>query len=217
MADRQSKGFTLIEILVVIAVISVIMAITVPAYLHSRQKADQVKCVSNLKQLGMAILAYSQDFDGYLPPYINKLPEDYPDWEESRELGQNPGYPDCCLLHDSLDTYVKNKGVWFCPNDPYAEAEVYHWRVRHSYSSYAFGFTYNPPLSSVSNWRIPSGTVPPSQLDIVRDANIWVGMPIKATFPDQRGRGCEHFKGTNELYLDGHVKWRKSSWSPLPE
>lgn len=218
---RQRHGFTLIEILVSLAVITVIMAIALPAYQYSRQKAYQVQCASNLRQLGIAVSAYAQDFNGYLPPYINMLPEDYPLWAESIESGCiDLGYPDYHLLYRSLDPYVKNNKVWFCPTDPYAGVDVLHWGVRHLCSSYSFYFLWSPPLSNiVDSPRFPGDATrePPCQCMIIRDANTFVGMPIKATFPNQRGRGCEHFKGINELYLDGHVKWRRSSWSSSSE
>lgn len=204
--NEHARGFTLIEILVVIAVISVIMTITIPAYLHSRQKADQVRCVSNLRQLGMAFLAYAQDFDGYLPPYTNLLPEDFPDWLELQVEGVTcVGYPDYRVLRTAMDPYTKSKGVWFCPTDPYAGMDVYRWRVRHAGSSYIFRLYWPISMSSVKG-TVDQRSVP-SQTKIVLDSNIYVSTPVKAKLPSDCGRGCEHFKGTNELYLDGHVEW----------
>lgn len=64
---RIERGFTLIEILVVIGIISLLIAITVPAMARSREQARAVACRSNLSQLGKALLMYAQTYGGVLP------------------------------------------------------------------------------------------------------------------------------------------------------
>jgi prepilin-type N-terminal cleavage/methylation domain-containing protein/prepilin-type processing-associated H-X9-DG protein len=61
------KGFTLIELLVVIAIIAILAAILFPVFAQAREKARQTSCMSNLKQIGTAALAYNQDFDEMYP------------------------------------------------------------------------------------------------------------------------------------------------------
>ncbi len=64
----KRRAFTLIELLVVIAIIAILAAILFPVFAQARAKARQVTCLSNVKQLGLAILSYAQDYDETLPP-----------------------------------------------------------------------------------------------------------------------------------------------------
>ena len=63
----MKKGFTLIELLVVIAIIAILAAILFPVFAKAREKARQTACLSNLKQLGTAMMMYTIDFDDQLP------------------------------------------------------------------------------------------------------------------------------------------------------
>ena len=63
----MKKGFTLIELLVVIAIIAILAAILFPVFARAREKARQSTCLSNVKQIGLAILMYVQDYDERMP------------------------------------------------------------------------------------------------------------------------------------------------------
>ncbi|MFA4044255.1 MAG: hypothetical protein HZRFUVUK_001041, partial [Candidatus Fervidibacterota bacterium] len=67
MKRRMHRGFTLIELLVVIAIIAILAAILFPVFARAREKARQASCQSNLKQIGLAIFQYAQDYDERLP------------------------------------------------------------------------------------------------------------------------------------------------------
>ncbi|MCE5218350.1 DUF1559 domain-containing protein, partial [bacterium] len=60
---RRGTGFTLIELLVVIAIIAILAAILFPVFARAREKARQSACQSNLKQIGVAVMMYNQDYD----------------------------------------------------------------------------------------------------------------------------------------------------------
>jgi prepilin-type N-terminal cleavage/methylation domain-containing protein/prepilin-type processing-associated H-X9-DG protein len=106
--DRKSvNGFTLIELLVVIAIIAILAAILFPVFAKVREKARQISCTSNLKQLGLAVLQYNQDYDDTFPIGLGKF--DY--------------VPPAGSGHDwaeGVQPYVKSLGVYFCPDDPQA-------------------------------------------------------------------------------------------------
>jgi prepilin-type N-terminal cleavage/methylation domain-containing protein len=65
---KGKKGFTLIELLVVIAITAILAAILFPVFAKAREKAKQSTCQSNLKQIGLAMIQYAQDYDDFLSP-----------------------------------------------------------------------------------------------------------------------------------------------------
>ena len=70
----RNRGFTLIELLVVIAIIAIIAAILFPVFARARANARKASCLSNMKQLGMGIVTYAQDYDETLPPGMSYRP-----------------------------------------------------------------------------------------------------------------------------------------------
>ena len=101
------KGFTLIELLVVIAIIAILAAILFPVFARAREKARQASCTSNVKQLILGILMYTQDYDEMLPQSINNA-------------YLVPGYTNqnrCWWGSAITGPYVKNTQIYRCPSD----------------------------------------------------------------------------------------------------
>lgn len=115
MSAHRNSGFTLLEILVVIAIIAIVAALLFPVFASARGKARQSACLSNLRQLGIAISTYAQDYDNLYPSACDPVDKNLEDWG-----GLSPA-PDAVkqlpLLTDVLFPYLKNKPVWGCPSD----------------------------------------------------------------------------------------------------
>ena len=114
---RIKSGFTLIELLVVIAIIAILAAILFPVFAQAREKARGASCISNLKQIALALKMYAQDYDeryfasGSLPP------ENDPLWDQRRPDGQNLVRMMGGGLSWFTQPYIKNQQIFRCPSD----------------------------------------------------------------------------------------------------
>jgi len=108
---RPCTGFTLIELLVVIAIISILAAILFPVFAQAREKARQIACLSNMKQLGTAVAMYMQDYDDRVffraSTNINNT--------RARIATPSTAYGQ--LWWNMIMPYVKNEAIYKCPSD----------------------------------------------------------------------------------------------------
>jgi len=111
---RRRWAFTLIELLVVIAIIAILAAILFPVFAQAREKARQAACLSNMKQIGLGMSMYVQDYDETFPhsPW-NTQPVGTTDNDSG-----NANYKSRFAWIWQLYPYTKNRAIWVCPSDP---------------------------------------------------------------------------------------------------
>jgi prepilin-type N-terminal cleavage/methylation domain-containing protein len=104
MRQRRAPGFTLIELLVVIAIIAILAAILFPVFAQAREKARATTCLSNVKQIGLSMAMYMQDYD-------NTYPSQKGDGMKTLAAGGKEG-----TYYDALIPYEKNQQIWIDPS-----------------------------------------------------------------------------------------------------
>jgi len=108
----RSFGFTLIELLVVIAIIAILAAILFPVFAQAREKARATSCLSNQKQIGLAIMQYAQDYDETFPLSEFAVGGWYT-WENAVNPYVKAG--------DTIGTYSRTAAIWSCPSFAHSE------------------------------------------------------------------------------------------------
>ena len=164
---RERYGFTLIELLVVIAIIAILAAILFPVFAQAREKARQTSCLSNQKQLVLAALQYSQDYDETMPlsvrgaggnwSYLSFVPAPN-DW--STLFGPITKASTAAVWPNSIESYTKSDGIQACPSAEFTDYSPY---TGVAYSTLAPGKrlydiadVYNGLFNSLPIGQIPS-------------------------------------------------------------
>jgi len=140
MIGTKKSGFTLIELLVVIAIIAILAAILFPVFAQVREKARSISCLSNVKQLGLAITQYEQDYDETCPNGVNPY-------------GGGQGWA------GQIYTYVKSTGAYKCPDDAatgHTSSYAYNSNVTKPSPTAPTGFA---TAMSIAQYNSPSRTV----------------------------------------------------------
>ena len=228
---KNIRGFTLIELLVVIAIIAILAAILFPVFARARENARKATCQSNLKQIGMGVVMYAQDYDETLPFNYN--------YHANNTL--------LTWWADDIQPYVKNYDFLRCPSaaphGAYTSLRAglppqYPPNLSKDYLCNAVagnwpGFTGWKDAPFVNNWSNPGRAMAaikaPADVIAVFDAGYcqsggWEFMELWAPEHTDAGPGnsCsnspadgwvgkKHMDGFNAAFCDGHVKWIKRS------
>lgn len=209
--QKQVFSFTLIELLVVIAIIGILASMLLPALSQAREMAKRITCASQLKQLGLGVQAYIQDFDSTAPaPYM----------QSSVYNHLSKGYQPFGIGHLFRSNYIPSKEVFYCtdqrfycarsdaqnsptynynkkffvdiipPNNSWA-GYSYFWDAAYDYTAASNEFTSLTPKGA----NIPPGK---SMIQCARYLNTSVA---KGKVEIHNGQGF------NTCFFDGHVKW----------
>jgi prepilin-type N-terminal cleavage/methylation domain-containing protein/prepilin-type processing-associated H-X9-DG protein len=212
--SRTRLGFTLIELLVVIAIIAILAAILFPIFAKAKEKAQANTCLSNEKQIMLAIIMYCSDYDNvWFDPRTIQNPQYGPlppppaipaAWNSQPADPQNgPAY--------SIWPYLKNSDLYVCPlSVSYCGARPYtgDWRSVPP---------WGPRLNYAMNMDSPAGaygSTPPYKLEAwtypAEFCTLADGGPqdfFNNNTPGCTYNGFPHNGGTNVGFLDGHCKW----------
>jgi prepilin-type processing-associated H-X9-DG protein len=229
--ERTTSAFTLVELLVVIGVIAVLVALLLPALRKARAQAQQVACMSNLRQMGMALFQYRQDNHRYFPPMYMTYTD---------KVGANTR-PFPFRLYKYLGTYVVSSSgaesarldtgkygrhMFYCPTATYYDRS--HWQFPMTHDAWLSGPSFDWVISTY-NMLISLGHSPDVVPDPISMFNNydWLKPKRKLRFPDRAlvyidGKSeprvdhsfhaftaYRHNKGANMLMGDGAVRWER--------
>ncbi len=193
MATSRSSSrhaFTLIELLVVIAIIAILAAILFPVFAKAREKAEQVQCISNVKQLGTAAMMYSQDYDSMLLAIWN-APYYWP---------------------VTLNPYTKNDQIMICPSvdiDQSFDSKTTKQPVNNE-TGVSYGYNFNLDRAKMGRVTAPASTVMFFDRICTAGGNLlpWGNDGTQVRF-NHMGDTTAHDGFASVCFADGHAKSQK--------
>jgi prepilin-type N-terminal cleavage/methylation domain-containing protein/prepilin-type processing-associated H-X9-DG protein len=234
--SSSKHGFTLIELLVVIAIISILAAILFPVFARARESARRASCLSNLKQIGLAVMQYTQDFDEYLPKEaIQGSPK--------LETGGNASGGLHLWMH-SIWPYIKNAQVFNCPSANTTDSGYikeftgdYTGNISYGYNHCLSGSGDVTSILTTSPARNLASVQDVAETPLVADSAYYVMGPDNTCFSSEKTAiqndfgplvDCSgarpgsfytnnnpplprHLETFNMAFVDGHVKSLKSA------
>jgi prepilin-type N-terminal cleavage/methylation domain-containing protein/prepilin-type processing-associated H-X9-DG protein len=227
IANRKSQianAFTLIELMVVVAIIGILASLTLPALSGAQGRASRIACLSNLRQFGLALQLYAGDHNDYLVPNLDG---------QNIRLGRTwvegwlglPG-PDCTntiyLQRSLLGRYLQDPGVWQCPSaEPLTLGRTTQERVRTVSLNCFMGSPIRSPAAT-TYWRMgdivrPSPaaalTFVDERVETINDGSFALHWAFQESEPDtwtlRDKPGASHSRGANLAFADGHVEYRR--------
>lgn len=226
-ALRPRRAFTLIELLVVIAIIAILAAILFPVFGRARENARRSSCQSNLKQIGLAVEQYKNDYDSRYPgfgqPGNNGWAQNVQPYLKSAQIFQCPsestGPPagnltgDALFLDQKFSDYFYNASL-----TDYSPADANFGRAEAQLEQP----TVTILAGDNSTWT--AGNILPYYADggnngFACDQNLGAVMANDPAYPGgncgypafTRSAGKRHLEGANYAFCDGHAKWYRAT------
>ncbi len=212
VTTKRNRGFTLIELLVVIAIISILASILFPVFARARAKGRQAACISNLKQIALAYIMYSQDYDERMP------------------AGQSLAGDPTSQWYNAIFPYTRNRQIMFCPDRAdKSPGYAMNWEA----SGLSINGFWDPAMKIVAGDARPEAIgACAAPLDVslwnkvAADGDWYINRPgavpgsgdnswLGNSFPQR------HNDGLVWAFADGHVKWAREDqmdksvhWTP---
>ena len=214
---KRKQAFTLVELLVVIGVIAVLISILLPTLGKARNQAQKVKCASNLRQIGTAIIMYAGEQKGWYPAHVANGPT------YARHTAGTNGRN----LYTTLAPIIRNPSIFYCPSSAITPDSPGMWNFPSGAGNilmdYQILVAWEQPGSGGVQWIGPNakfvermGRVDPTW--IMASDQAWnqisgATMPSwvnHAYMPNNAQVTYKFWKGQNTLFYDGHVEWKDS-------
>jgi prepilin-type N-terminal cleavage/methylation domain-containing protein/prepilin-type processing-associated H-X9-DG protein len=214
------KAFTLIELLVVIAIIAILASILFPVFARARENARRASCMSNLKQINLGMLQYTQDYD-----------EHYPMYRPGASTAARPyGWA------DAIQPYLKSEQIFQCPSDSAGPNDdpTYNGSTSSGYTDYAYnlwigGYRVVASVDKSSGLSLSAFTEPSLSVVLIDHTTYSADRYVTGCTPSYSScgyfrdatktdtglakipGGIRHLDGANVAFADGHVKWYKGN------
>jgi prepilin-type N-terminal cleavage/methylation domain-containing protein len=198
----KRAGFTLIELLVVIAIIAILASILFPVFATAREKARQITCISNLRQLGTALQIYSQDNDGVWPSHSFDFVQS--DSERACAVVDNWATTNVQNWAQPLWTYTRAFGIFTCPSSA-------AWSQSADPRQPPLNFALNGYAAGKSDGACPAS----SQYALLWDYRLKTSWAVADPSPNQGGRGFCNWMNPTMNPAHFYVGSKDPAWIPL--